>query len=84
MILWVATEPLHFTVKIMSTEIYVGAPVMRKEGSMQTMTVMSVMGDYCWCSWQYDNGQPGNERFRIHELELATLTLSNGTMLFGL
>lgn len=68
----------------MTPEIYVGAPVRRKEGSMQTMTVMSVMGDYCWCSWQCDNGQPGNERFRIHELELATLTLSNGIMLFGL
>lgn len=62
----------------MTPEIYVGAPVRRKEGSMQTMTVMSVMGDYCWCSWQYDNGQPGNERFRIHELELAPLKLSNG------
>ncbi|EKN5104291.1 hypothetical protein DYG63_20610 [Yersinia enterocolitica] len=80
MILWVATEPLHFTVKIMSTEIYVGAPVVRKEGSMQMMTVTSAMGGYCWCSWQCDNGQPGNERFRMHELELAPLTLSNGTV----
>lgn len=68
----------------MNTEIYVGASVMRKEGSMQIMTVTSAIGGYCWCSWQCDNGQPGNERFRIHELALAPLTLSNGTTLFGL
>ncbi|UIN19235.1 DUF2158 domain-containing protein [Yersinia ruckeri] len=68
----------------MNTEFTVGTEVWRKDGGTPVMTIAATNGDHYRCAWLDADGQAQEAWYAGDALELAPLTLSNGTTLFGL